>query len=499
MFNNKAKEKTVVMANGNVGFQDKDDFALFMLMNDFKIKNSMYVSDMDKLKKLETLIDKLPEKEVVAMAWYLGKFMGNRLSPTLAITRVALNRETQLRQEIKFALKEVFTRPDFIANSFGYANYCGTTMKKVPTWFKSGLKYSLENMSDITLKKRKMTNKEIKLSDLIKVLRPNPMKAKIKDKNLYKEIIEGKAQLEVSVEENKTESITATLTNTTISKEKKKEIIENSLTNMAINEIIRNISNIEFNEENKSAVLSKLKSVMSREDSLRFINPFDLIIESNTVDSRWLIEFDELLVDFVKRNIGELDSVDILFDISGSMDWGDGDAQGGYKKALKFISLLRPAMTNSRIVWFSINYMTDEGSDNIFDKITRPNDFYAKMSIFLKSTKRRSGWWGGTSINSTVREVITKDNPCKNVLIVTDEFDYSNTRRTQEIRESIKDRNVILYNVDYSTTSAFSITSGILRITGFDGKVLQMIQLIGNFEGFKKSIVKRFEQEFESR
>lgn len=489
MFNKRAKLLKTKMDNGNTGFKDSKDFALFMSMLNFKPRNSFYTSCAENLERIEKLIDALPTEEVIAIAWFLGTKMGMRLSPTIALTRKAKSTASgEIRLRLKFAVREVFTRPDFIANSIGYMNHSyGLEMKDIPTWLKRTFKSCLEGMKDITLTKRRMDNKGIKLKDLIKVLRPNPMKAVVKDKDIYKKIIEGNLALLLNEEDQVTQSITATLSNDTIRTEKKQEIIANSLQNMAINEIIRNISNIEPTYDNLNIVSGKIVGILKREDSLRFLNPFDLIVEDKYIASEWITLFDTILEDYVKESIGSYGETTVLFDVSGSMHHRTD-------KALKFLALFRPVMdAGMEIEWFSAKHWQDAEAQKIIKNAKTPNEFYRKLSDFIsKTTDKR--WWGCTHLITTLTEMKYKAK--KNIIIITDEFTYDNTSALGRVSAVTQGRNVILYNVDYSTTSAFSITSGILRCTGYDGKIIPMLPIFGNFKGFKAIIMKQFEEAF---
>lgn len=492
MFNKRAELLKEKMNNGNTGFKDSEDFALFMSMLNFKPRNSYYTTCEENLEKIEKLIDALPTEEVVALAWFLGTKMGMRLSPTIALTRKADSTTPgEMRQRLKFAVREVFTRPDFIANSIGYMNHAfSKDMKSLPKWLKLTFKSCLENMKDITLTKRRMDNKQIKLKDLIKVLRPNPMKAVVKDKDIYKKIIEGNLALQVNVEDQVAQSITATLSNDTIKTEKKQEIIANSLQNMAINEIIRNISSIEPTQDNIKIVKDKIQGILKREDSLRFLNPFDLIVEDKFISAKWIELFDSVLVEYAKASIGEYGDTTILFDVSGSMHHMTD-------KALKFIAMFRPVLKdNTRIVWFSNEFWTEQEAQKIFANAKTPNEFFRKMSTFIlnQSYGRSSKWWCGTNLISTLTALTNSLE--KSVILITDEFTYDNTSQVQRVSEATKGRNVILFNVDYSDVSAFSVTSNILRCTGYDGKIIPMLPIFGNFKGFKANVMRQFEDAY---
>ncbi|MGL4948130.1 MAG: hypothetical protein ACRC42_01965, partial [Mycoplasma sp.] len=483
------KNSMVEMANGHLGFSLPPDNALFLNMLNFKPKNSFYQSDIEKLGILEKLINDLSFEEVVAMSWYIGKKMGMRLSPTIALTNLIRIAEEGLeRQKLKFAMREVFTRPDFLANSFGYIKYTDETeIKEVAPWVKKTYCKILESYSDITLKKRKMEDKEIKLSDLIKVLRPNPLKARITNKELYKAIIERTldSKLTVDIENEVAESIVSVLSNDNIAETKKADIIQKSLKDMAINDIIRNIANIEATQENQEIILGKLSAMMKRDDALRFINPFDLIMVSDTVDNAWKVGFDNILVEFVKKNVGNIGKTQILFDVSGSMNWGNtrwssraiSIQDEGFSKALKFLSLLRPILDSDTIInFFSEQCWTDESVAKIIKRCKTPNNFYNAMFTHMVNTTCEvdDRWWHGTHLMKTLTDntEFSLDNDTKNLLIMTDEFTYDNVTRMNDIKSIFADRKVIIYNVDQSDTSAFSLDSNVLRCTGYDGKVL---------------------------
>lgn len=481
------------------------DLALFQLMLDFKPRNSFYQTYDEKLVKIETLLNQLSKDDVLVMSWYLGKIFGLRLTPTIGLTHLTqTEHDEEFRKKLKFAMADVFTRPDFLANSFGYLNFKhGLKMKEVQPWLKKSYAKILESYSDITLKKRKMENRQIKLRDLICVLRPNPIKARIVDKDLYKAIIEGTlpSKLEMKVDEEGnitgTESITRILTESAISHEVKQDVIEKSLDKMAINEIIRNISNIDPNNGNNfEVVANKLYGIIARPDSLRFLNPFDLVITSDNVSPKWITLFDDVLVNYVKNNVAEFEGTHtIVFDVSGSMKWGEIT---GYQKGLKFISLLKPIIPDSEVVFYSNKILksdTATGIAKLWKTGFTPNGVYHSMSKALAKANA-IGFWSGTYTVETLNKLIA-EKPNNKFILITDEFTYDDVYQYRHIKEAMKDKSLLLYNVDSSGNSAFSVDSNIIRACGYEGSILSVLEILGNFGSFKTKIYDEFNRAFQ--
>lgn len=462
--------------------EDKSMDLLFSILN-FKPRNSFYLTVEDKLQHLEDLLDTVPFTEAIALSWYASKVMGMRLAPTLALTRLACQTDKPCveRQQIKGAMQQVFTRPSFLANSFNYLeDRIGVTMKETPSWLKHHYTKILESYSDITLKKCKMENKELKLADLIKVLRPNPNKANIKNKNLYKAIIEKTS--EASLVE--TESITTTLSSTELLPSQKQKVLQENLSTMAINEIIRNLSNIQPTQEALNIVRRRLTEITQSRSAMRYLNPYDLVFVDTEVDQKWLELADDILVEWVKKIFNGAtitEKYNILLDVSGSM------RSTNFSVALKFLAVLKPVLQSANLYLYNTKVFQIKDIDEAFHSTIRPNEF-VKTCYDLSNYCQ-----GGTYTIKSVKEVMK--NNSDNLIVITDEYTYDSDDETEllgELDEIRGNRKLIVYNSCWSGSGAFKFDGTILRASGYQAQLLSAIGILSCFDLYKRIIIQEF-------
>ena len=141
-------------------YKDRIDRALFFVASNFKPKSSYYHTVQDKLQILENLIDQNYKEDsdyTLALAHFLGTFMGIKLSPTIIATRIAIS-DSERVNEIKKIVNSVFTTPKFVANSLGYIKFTknSKSFMNCPDWFKNILKNKCETFRPETWLKSKI-------------------------------------------------------------------------------------------------------------------------------------------------------------------------------------------------------------------------------------------------------------------------------------------------------------------------------------------------------
>lgn len=451
------------------------DLALSMIA--YRNEDTFYTSKEERLNKM---LDKVqPTYDTIALSWYLSKKFGVKLSPVIINSFLFEKVQGELQDLLKKVIKDTYTRPDFISNSLEfYENYLGKPVKQVPNSLKNTYTKVMESYSDLTLKKFKMKKKQYSLADLIKVLRPNPIKAKhLKDKELYKKIIENNVSLEQ-------ETLVDVLSNSTLSKEEKDIYIQKNLANLPINQIIRNLSNISY-KENKEIVANKLTDCLNSEYLFRYLNPYDLIFDSDEIDVRWTILIDELLMNWIKKTfVPTTEEYCILFDLSGSMSTTDRVGVTGIKSASKFLSLIIPILTKYKFYGFNFSLFRLEKLEDL-NKLT-PNQIYKRLTSLNKQAK------GGTHLESSLFN-LAHDNPNANIIVVTDEVSYDNFR-LPPINNSI-----ILYCTDMARAGLFDYTNKCLRIAGHSGQLIPVIRQFIDFDSFMAEVRKQFKKDIDGR
>ena len=281
MFNKIKKRytsKKVVNEEEYEVYKMRDDQALFLTASSFTPRNSFYNSMKTLLANFEKLIDREVSKEpefVRSLAWYLGKVMGIRLSPVIMAARL-----NKAGHEITKIIKDVFTRPDFLANFLAYWKNQLGGMRTISELTFLELRQKLESFNELTLKRRKMLTREFKLKDLIKILKPKPKDAKMS--LFYRAIIEDtKASKLITIvdketgEITKSEHTTAAISNDKVSHEKKQKFVQLNISKLPINSLIKNLSFLTADQAPE--LKARLESLFKSGSAMRFINPFDLI------------------------------------------------------------------------------------------------------------------------------------------------------------------------------------------------------------------------------
>lgn len=462
---------------------------LFFSLIEYKPADNYYTSSDEKLQHLIDLINDRELEEVIKVSWYSSKILGMKLSPVLTNTYIfeKVNNLNVLEKEeilnmLKFVIKDTYTRPDFIGNSLEfYKTYFGKEMKSIPNNLKRTYTKVLESYNDLTLKKFKMKNRIYTLADLIKVFRPNPNKArKLIDKDLYKRIIENNAPLEQ-------ETITDILSNKDITSENKNVIINKKIEHMPINQIIKNLKNIKW-EENHEIVYTKLKECFGKETALRYLNPYDLIFNSKEIDQRWTSLLDDVLLEWLKTFFEE-DNTEycILFDKSGSMYYSEDIKGLGVESGAKFLSLIIPLLKNYKFYLYDETLQTNKGISKRLKNKATPNQIY---NTLLEINKLANNC---TYTTECLNECC-KENPNANMILVTDEVSYDDAEFSGTNKNPL-----IVYCTDYVRKGMFDIRPNTLRLAGANGNILPAIQQFLFFDKFLENVYATFDKAYKNR
>ena len=510
MFNKNRRrwnQNKIVNEEGYQVYKMRDDQALFLEASSFTPRNSFYHTTKDRLMNFESLIDRLivsDIKFVLALTWFLGKVMGVRLAPVIMTMRLAENTGHQLQKIVK----DVFTRPDFIANAFGYWKHQKGEIKSFPRDIFQLLKKQLESFNEVTLKNRKMLHREFKLKDLIKILKPMPKDAK--RSKFYRAIIEdGKAsKLSVEIDEKtgkvkKADHVTAAISDNRVSHAAKKKFVQESMKNIPINALIKNLSFL--TDEDAPVLKERLEAIFKSGDGLRFVNPFDLILlESlhfrgyNTevrVNQSILNILDQILKKYVSFELSAQKPV-ILYDRSGSM------AGEGHRTGSKFLALVDNLFSKDYKFYTFASSRWDQCGESetpaaIVDVTEHFKDLHDGPNMIARHIQSSIKCYGGTELLEAAKWTVSQNPEMDLFIIITDEVTWAESVNIEIHRRIIPDHlagKVLLINVAPAQKSVFKPTAKIVRISGLDGKILQMVKAITDFDQFKKDIIARFEK-----
>jgi hypothetical protein len=125
MFNKtapKKKEEIVRNEAGGNAYKLAPTRTLFAQLSSFKPKSSYYLSEADKLKLLEDAMNDCQPVEAVALAHYAATELGMRLAPAI-VTAHVVNEHSIPDAVAEKVFREVFVRPDMIANALGYLKH----------------------------------------------------------------------------------------------------------------------------------------------------------------------------------------------------------------------------------------------------------------------------------------------------------------------------------------------------------------------------------------
>ena len=525
MFNKNKKRWTGQKIKNEEGYEVykmRDDQALFLEASSFTPRNSFYHTVKERLKNFEMLIDKMIVNDIrylVAITWYLGKIMGIRLAPVIMAVRMS---NIIGHMTLAKIVKDIFTRPDFLANSFGYWKYCHGNIKSFPKGLFGLLKKQLESFSEVTLKGQKMLHRDIKLKDLIKILHPQPINSEMS--KLYRAIIEdGKAsKLKTVVDDKgkivKSDHVTAAISRDDVSHEEKREFVQKSIDKIPINALIKNLSFLK--PEDAPELKKRLTSMFKSGSGLRFINPFDLIfLESEEhrgynsgvrVNPEIRFVCDEILNTYVAFNCPAKNPV-ILYDRSGSMadNFCTNKVLGnsGHRIGSKFLALLNGLfLRDFRFYTFASGGYAWNRNNNHSNLpaaiIDVTQQFKANYSIevgpnaLARKIKQSIDCDGGTELLEAIRWTVQNNPQMDLFIIITDEQSWADPNSIEAYRRMIPDRlngKVLLINVNPSQKSVFKPSAKIVRISGLDGKIIKLIEALVDFDSFKKSVIDMFE------
>jgi len=502
MFNKttpKKKEQVVRNEAGGNAYKLKPTRALFAQLSSFKPKSSYYLSEADKLKILEDAMAQCDPKEAIALAHYAATELGMRLAPALVVARVVNERTLSDGTVLESVFKDVFVRPDMIANALGYLKHVNggrSFLSGVDAHVTTNFRRVLESYKEHTLIRRKMLSREIKLKDLIKTLRPRPASPHMSQ--LYKQIIEDgpMSKLKVTKDENgkvKADHVTAVLSSTEVSEKDKAQYITENVGNIPIKALIANAKQIKdadipnFARRIDDALLNGAK---------RYVNPLDMLQMATASNyGGWSSPFSpkvtKVFDDMVDKHFtldAECNAPLIMFDVSGSM--GTASQDMGNVLGVRYLALMRSLLEKPGMKFMAF----DTGNRDLTREMQNLADVtpYAFMVQALRMLVPR----GGTSLIQCTTEALAKGQHDA-LIIFTDEQswfdtkddDYYLPRLTSMINQYGLSGQTAIVNVCPSNTSVVANKAGVVRISGTNANILAALGPMFSWDKFVRSLV----------
>lgn len=126
------------------------------------------------------------------------------------------------------------------------------------------------------------------------------------------------------------------------------------------------------------------------------------------------------------------------------------------------------------------------------DTLIKPN---ALAEYFTKRYKNKLT--GGTRLRDSVANVIESNSQCDGLFIFTDEVSWNDQRNIDSLTNIIPPElhnKTFLFNVDPTQNTMFSKTDKVTRISGLDGKVMFLLNMLLDFVSFKNNLVKTYNE-----
>lgn len=451
--------------------------ALFTMASGLRLDKDFYHTPDQKLEQFAQLLDSIKNVRLIsAYAFFLSQYLGIKLSPVIMLTHVAITRQKTLtsadRQTIARAMRGVFDRPDKFANAFGYAKYRTGELKRLPPFFKRMLKESFEGLKEHTLVKNRMVSREIKTSDLIKLLHPRPRNARMSQ--VYKAVIENDTAV---VARDKSDMVRV-LSDSTLSKDEKKAVIGENLDKTPINALIRNLRNVSVTAENIATLSKRFNEVLrvvGGIPDIRVVNPFDLLkagLNATSVKIAGVI--DNALYKYMSQvDTLEGKKVTFLVDISGSMNPSDTEVVALY------MALLSPALRDADL------QIRMFGNKTRYDKREVTNAYKFSKSLVANFGNLKTQFRSrreGTALADAV-SIADKSNPDL-IVVFSDEVTWADKGFSSGwggIRTTVNaNAPVLAINPRPKGFTAFDPNSNTLRIGSLDAKIFYYMPLLAN-------------------
>lgn len=480
--------------------KDRPDRSLLLQGLNLKLRHTFYKNPDERLNAFTDIVGHNIDNDrdfTFAATKYL-KDIGMRLSP--AVLLGVLNHSDSIpAKDLRKLGALIFTRPDIVANMLSYLQYKFgmKSITDVSREMQFVIRHAIEDMKDITLKKKMMRRRNIKLADLIKAFRPRPHahgpnEARSK---LYKGIIENKIRLTTD------ESVTALLSDSTKTKEEKVEKMKEDIGKMAINSLVRNMG--QFTETLDDNTTVKLQKRFSDLDitKIQQLNPFDLIVTQENFDTGLSDVLDETLQKYCNSLlVPKLGKVAFLTDVSGSMGggWFSGDDNvSGLAKAFKMMALIRNFYTPVDVQFFHNNLIKHPKFANEIKETSKPNKFYKICDRFMKYLSD-GNLWGGTNLHGSITKML-ETTEADTLFVMTDE--YGNIEHDlKAFNEMAKNsgKRLVIVNVDYTGETNINPmehnTKNVILIGGLNGKIFEYLNFFMDFDNFKVNLIEEYKK-----
>lgn len=169
-FNKKAESKRVINHMGGKAFKETDKFELASLVLTSFAENMYYESADSQFNRIENLLSKIDPMFAAKLAIYARDKFHMRSMPHIVSSILADKNLTSGQDWATNFYNKVVMRPDDMSEIL--ALYWKDGKRKLPNALRRGFKKAFNKFDGYQLKKYKMENRDIKLVDLINLVRP---------------------------------------------------------------------------------------------------------------------------------------------------------------------------------------------------------------------------------------------------------------------------------------------------------------------------------------
>ena len=506
---NQSATKTAINPEGALVVQDNLTRRLLLssLSLNTRRSRSFYHTDEEAFQEFLGHIREGLEKDMlftIASAVYLAR-KGRRLAPVITLTEAVMAGEggEEERELLKRAMQPVFSdRPDKILTSLAhFQNERGKSFKGLPPYYKRQLGRVLAGFRPLTLKKFRAEQRAVSLADAIKALRPKPATEEMGE--FYRAIIERRREAKLEA----TEHVTATLSSTELTREKKEQVIRDSLETMPLKALIANIRQYaSMDAEVQARLVKRFDSLLSNFDDekvQKIFNICDLFIPKEALVTEELAgTVNRILQRAVQKYAYAFDPAKrytVLQDLSGSM-YGGGRfsiENPRITDSARMLAVLYSLVPAEQIKVICFDTKHQELTDNFVTIAEQckgePLELFDRFYRLMSGPLRR-GFCGGTSIVDTYTRNISGREDV--VILNTDEVTWADNSPVEAIQQHIRRLNAttdtVILNVAYTDGKVIA-DKKVIRIAGLDRFSFEMIGIFqGDVARIRQEIIRAF-------
>ncbi len=466
---------------------DRTDFkkeVVSVILNSLLKGDSYYESEEERIKKIQNYISTKPELGLfLAKAMVYTRTVAN-LRSVSCVLAISLVENIKSSTFLKPALYKTIIRPDDATEMVALWNSKHPKVM-VPNSLRRAIKMTLEDKFTAYSLKKYFGTGAVKVSDLIKLTHPTPSNSE--KAVVFKQAIEGTLP-----KIDTAQTVNASLVGESRLEMYNKMLKEGSLGYMAA---LKNIKNIleTVSGDSKSLLtetinlwcdlISNQNAVMkSKILPFRFYDAYRMVgtVDFDLFEIKKIQGAIETAFIYSSGNVNILEDNEtcaILLDESGSM--GSNDYKSPFQTGLVLMASMLVGIDKNR----ALGYLWSDS--------TRRVDINTSPMEFIKKTKTQGG---GTNLGASISDLISTNTKVDKLIIFTDmqqnqirygsRYSYTFHEMVSQYREISPSVKVLFWNLEgYGGATPMKLNEGILEVSGFSDRMLEIIPKLWNDEG----------------